>query len=333
MKNLIFITVLIAAFTSTFMMSCESKKTSSKVDVILDTDANNELDDQHALAYMMLNDDFFNILGITINATRNGGDISEHYKEAERIVKLCNRQNYINIIPGAEKSFEEIKNNIDSPNFDGKMAVDFIIDSAKKYSPNNKLTIIAIGKLTNIALAFKKDPSIIKNIRLLWLGSNYPSLGEYNLEDDVQSMNYVLNTDVHFELIPCRYNEDSGTDAVKVSLDEIKNIMPGLGPKSNTIIEGRHGNQFNCFGDYSVNLLENYLKTHPNNTQSRPLFDMAAVAIVKNPQWATSKMIPCPIMENNVWIENKNNRKIIIWEYFNKDEIISDFYKTMRTKK
>ena len=53
--------------------------------IILDTDANNELDDQHALAYLFFNEDVFDIKGITVNTTYNGGDINKHYEEAIRI--------------------------------------------------------------------------------------------------------------------------------------------------------------------------------------------------------------------------------------------------------
>jgi hypothetical protein len=57
---------------------------------------------------------------------------------------------------------------------------------------------------------------------------------------------------------------------------------------------------------------------------------MAAVAIVKNPGWAKSSVIPCPVMVDEKWIEQpENTRKITIWEDFDKDEIMNDFYKTM----
>ena len=84
---------------------CKKTEDSRKIDIIFDTDANNELDDQHALAYLMLNDDVFNILGITTNATRNGGNIEEHYKEAERGIRLCNREESIKLMIVAEGSF------------------------------------------------------------------------------------------------------------------------------------------------------------------------------------------------------------------------------------
>jgi hypothetical protein len=61
-----------------------------KIRVILDTDANNELDDQHAIAYLLFNGQVFDVEGITVNRTRNGGDIQAQYAEALRVVQLCN---------------------------------------------------------------------------------------------------------------------------------------------------------------------------------------------------------------------------------------------------
>ena len=79
-----------------------------------------------------------------------------------------------------------------------------------------KLIIIAVGKLTNVALALEKEPSISKNIRLVWLGANYPEPGEYNLDNDIPSMNYLLESDIPFEMVTVRYGKPSGTDAVRV---------------------------------------------------------------------------------------------------------------------
>jgi hypothetical protein len=57
---------------------------------------------------------------------------------------------------------------------------------------------------------------------------------------------------------------------------------------------------------------------------------MAAVAIVKNPAWAKAKQIPAPMLRNNVWVERPGNpRKITVWENFDQDKIMADFYRTM----
>ena len=58
---------------------------------------------------------------------------------------------------------------------------------------------------------------------------------------------------------------------------------------------------------------------------------MAAVAIVKNPDWAEPIHASSSIMVNKKWIEEPNNpRKIIIWENFEVEKILSDFQSTMK---
>mgnify|MGYP001383769132 FL=1 len=80
-----------------------------KVALIFDTDANNEIDDQHALAYLFYNSDTFDIKGITVNATVNGGSIEEHYEEAKRIMQLCGWYAKTPLISGANKNFKTIE--------------------------------------------------------------------------------------------------------------------------------------------------------------------------------------------------------------------------------
>ena len=48
---------------------------SNRIRVLLDTDANNEIDDQHAIAYLLLSGASFFVEGLTVNRTDNGGDI------------------------------------------------------------------------------------------------------------------------------------------------------------------------------------------------------------------------------------------------------------------
>lgn len=318
-----------------FFVSCDSSNpkteaasTTNTLSVIFDTDANNELDDQHALAYLFSNRDYFDIKAVTVNATRNGGDIRGHYEEAERIMKLFKVTEDFPLLKGANKSFTDIRSDLEKPIFDGYEAVDFIISESQKHT-QDKLVVIAVGKLTNLALALQKEPSIANNIRLVWLGANFPEPGEYNLEDDIPSMNYVLETNIEFEMVTVRYGKPSGTDAVKVTQQEVNAKMPDLGPKIETPIVGRHGGEFDNFGDYSVNLFT-HIDYH-GDPPSRALFDMAAVAIVKNPEWAKTAVIPCPIMINEEWVDRpSNDRKITIWENFDKEAILSDFYESLK---
>ena len=67
------------------------------------------------------------------------------------------------------------------------------MESARKQE-KRKLVLIAIGKLTNVALALEKAPAIAGKIRLVWLGSNYPEPGEYNLINDTSALQYLLHS-------------------------------------------------------------------------------------------------------------------------------------------
>lgn len=327
MKHLLYLCFAAIIFSCTFTPTetTDSKSDPQKVRVVFDTDANNELDDQHALAYLFYNQETFDIEGITVNATRNGGDIEGHYNEAERIMKLCEVDGKIPLIRGANANFTDIQDSVTNAEFDGSAAVDFIID--KSQNTDNKLVVIAVGKLTNVALALKKDPSLANRIKVVWLGSNYPEPGEYNQDNDTTSMNFVLNTNVPFEMVTVRYGKPSGTDAVRVTKTEAAQKMPGLGPDISTPITGRHGGEFTNFGDYSANLFE-HIDYH-GDPPARAMFDMVAVAILKNSNWAEKKEIPSPILIDNQWVERpENSRKIIVWENFDAKSVMEDFYQS-----
>ncbi len=300
----------------------------ARIRVLLDTDANNELDDQHAIAYMLFNGQVFDVEGITVNRTRAGGDITEHYAEAERVVRLANLHGRIPLHRGASGSFEQIAGQLGQPDYDGAAAVRFIIERAHARD-RRRLVLLPVGKLTNIALALKKDPSIAGKVRVVWLGSNYPERGEYNKENDAESLTYILEeTDVPFEIVTVRYGKPSGTDAVRASLEQIRAKMPGKGPRISPPVTGREGGTYATFGDYSVALFER-IELH-GDPPSRALFDMAAVAIVKNPAWASARRIPAPKLEAKGWVDRPDHpRTIIVWEHFDSAAIIGDFYASM----
>jgi len=328
MKNATYFLSLI--FTLSITGGCTkngSGENDSRIQVIFDTDANNELDDQHALAYLLLNDTTFNVLGITVNATSSGGPVEEHLMEAQRVVDLVGWTDKVQVYKGANSNFKEIRDYLDQQKFDGSDAVNFIIKEARK-KRKEPLVLLPVGKLTNIALALDKDPSIAGKVRIVWLGSNYPAPGEYNLENDTAALNFILNTEVPFEMATVRYGETSGTADVKVKRRDIYVRMPGLGPVVEQPVTGRHGGTFTCFGDYSVDLFRHI--TSLEDGCYRSLFDMAAVAIVKDPSWAETVEVPAPLYIGNAWVEQPgNDRTIGIRENFNREAILDDFYATL----
>ncbi len=299
------------------------------VRVILDTDANNELDDQHAMAYLLFNGDHFDLAGITVNRTHSGGPLESHMEEARRVVRLTGLEGKVRVIPGADASFEAIRPSLGEAAFDGHEAVRFIVEEARKAGPEGIL-LLPIGKLTNIALALALDPSIAGKVRILWLGSNYPDPGEYNQDNDEEALRYLLDADVAFEIALVRYGQPSGTDAVRVTPAQVMDRFAGLGPEVSPAVEGRHGGTFTRFGDYSVSLFEGIdLHGFP---PARALFDLAAVAIAKEPAWAEPRRIPAPQLgPDGRWVERPGNgRTIVLWEHFQDEAIIDDFVRALR---
>jgi len=305
----------------------EKKEYSNKIKVLIDTDANNELDDQHALAYAFLNEEVFDVIGVTVNNTRNGDGIQGQYDEAERIIQLFNKVDEIPLLKGAEKSYTEIATAITQSTFDGHEAVDFIISEAMKVK-DEKLVLVPVGKLTNIALAFLKEPRIIKKVRVVWLGANYPEPGEYNLNNDITSVNPVIESGAPFEMVTVRYGKPTGSDAVRITPQQVDENLKGKGPGSNYTITGRHGGEFNNFGDYSANLFA-HIDLH-GTPPSRAMFDMVALAVIKNESWGEKNEIPAPKLVGNGWEEQPgNSTKIVIWENFDGDAIIGDLFDLM----
>jgi hypothetical protein len=316
--------LLTAALVAVWALPLEA---SGRIRVVLDTDANNEVDDQHAIAYLLFNGGTFDVEGITVNRTQNGGDLGQHYAEAVRVVQLCGLRDRIPVRRGASGSFEAIRGSVGRAGFDGAEAVDFILERARARD-DRRLVLLAVGKLTNVALALARDPGIASRLRVVWLGSNYPEPGEYNQVNDEPAVNYVLDSRVDFEIALVRYGKPSGTDAVRASLADVRRLLPGKGPRVAPPVAGRHGGTFACFGDYSVNLFE-HIELH-GDPPSRALFDMAAAAIVKQPAWARSTAVPAPTLRDGKWVDRpENRRRIALWGDFDRAAIIEDFYQSV----
>ncbi|MBX2898951.1 MAG: hypothetical protein KF775_04850, partial [Cyclobacteriaceae bacterium] len=74
---------LILVFVLLMGCSVPQKEPAPKIRVVFDTDTNNELDDQHALAYLLFNQEIFKIEAITINTTSSGESVEIDHPNPE----------------------------------------------------------------------------------------------------------------------------------------------------------------------------------------------------------------------------------------------------------
>lgn len=87
-------------------------------------------------------------------------------------------------------------------------AVDFIIDTLRR-EPAGTVTLVALGPLTNIALAFEKAPDIIARVpQLVMMGGAYFEVGnitptaEFNIYVDPEAAQIVLASGVDLVMLP-----------------------------------------------------------------------------------------------------------------------------------
>lgn len=177
-------------------------------DLILDTDILNEIDDQFALTYLICllkKYKDYKLHAITIapfdpsfylKINDKNYAMIQSKLEAEKILEMLNYK--CDVLIGCNDYIDYLGNNYNN------IAVDRIIKTAKKV---NKLKIIAIGCLTNIAFAILKQPDISSKLDITWLGGNsldYISNVEFNLKQDSKAVNIVLQSDATITIIPAR---------------------------------------------------------------------------------------------------------------------------------
>ncbi|MCL2816184.1 MAG: nucleoside hydrolase, partial [Oscillospiraceae bacterium] len=141
-------------------------------DVILDTDAYNEIDDQFAIAYMIANRGRLNVKAIYAAPFHNGRSsgpedgMEKSYGEIKKVLSLIGGTEQIEVFKGSGRYLSDEKTPVISS------AAEHLAKLAQNYSASAPLYVVAIGAITNIASAILIYPKITDNIVVVWLGGN-----------------------------------------------------------------------------------------------------------------------------------------------------------------
>ncbi len=176
--------------------------------IVLDTDIGDDIDDALALA-LALNSPEIELLGITTVF----GDTQKRAQLAMHILHTFGRQD-IPIAVGVGKPLQqysspstvtqtEVLDNkqYDEDTFSTFSGPEFIVQQALEHA--EKLTLVCIGPLTNVALALLIEPRIAKAIgRIVMMGgSSGMPLPERNVRSDVQAAHMILSSGIPITLI------------------------------------------------------------------------------------------------------------------------------------
>lgn len=270
--------------------------------VILDTDMANQVDDQFALTYLLNSSDVIELEAITIapfsklNTIEEGTELS--YETTLKILELMNKSEYQN------KVFKGATNYINN-DYKTNMAVEKIIEICLK---NKETTIIAIGAITNIALAIALEPKIIDRINVVWLGGNEITFNDNSGTNfkDIRAVKMIFESNVKLTVIPC------------------KNVASNL---ITTIYELEHYMKRTSINTF---LLDNLIKCDKNIYEkgvSKVLWDLSAVAYIINESWFTSEEISCyNILDDGSYEVTQNNHKVTFIKSLDRDKIFGDFF-------
>ncbi len=289
-----------------------------KVDVVLDTDAYNEIDDQFAICYMIKSAQKFSVKGICAAPFLNSKSISptdgmnKSYDEILKLLKLANKEELKQIVfKGSENYLPNETTPVESD------AADFMAELAKNYSPENPLYIVAIGAITNVASAILKNPEMKENCVVVWLGGHATHItaaaSEFNMKQDIAAARVVFGCGIPLIQLPCR----GVVDRFATSKYELQHWLKGKNALCDYLCEN------------TVTEAESYAKGKP---WTRVIWDVTAVAWLLNEEskFMKDRLIPAPNPEYDYHYACSEDRHLIRYVYeIRRDALFADLFKVL----
>lgn len=236
-------------------------------DVILDTDAFNEIDDQFAIAYMIKSSEKLNVKGICAapffnsNSDSPKDGMEKSYDEIKKLLNLMDKGDIIqNVFKGSDRYLTDEKTPVESD------AARFIADLASEYSADKPLYIVSIGAITNVASAILMNPEIVDKTVVVWLGGHsleYYDTKEFNMMQDVAAARVIFGCGVPLVQLPCM----GVVDVFRMSKSELEYWLKGNNKLADYLAEN------------TISAAEKYASGKP---WSRVIWDVTAVAWLLN---------------------------------------------------
>jgi len=280
-----------------------------KIDVVLDTDAYNEIDDQFAIAYLLRSKERLNTKAIyaapffNANSTGPKHGMEQSYDEILKLLDLLGEKK--DVFRGSESFLADETTPVISP------AAKDLAERAEKYSPENPLYVVAIGAITNVASAILLNPAVAQNTVVVWLGGHalhFHDTREFNMFQDVAAARVVMKSGVPFVMLPCM----GVVSAFTLSKPEIEYWLKGKGALADYL------------ADHTIEAADSYAK---GSVWTRCIWDVTAVAWLLNDsdRFMLSRLEPTPIPTyDNYYASNPNGLPIRYVYHINRDVLMND---------
>jgi len=310
-----------------------------RVDVVIDTDAGNEIDDQFAIVWAFLRPDRVRVEAVTAcpfahdverqlagpgtagldkrayasrMATPTGfpklhpaEGVRLAHAEIVRIFGLLGESTGERVALGAERYLPGPETPVESD------AAEVLIDLARR-DRARPLQVLAIGCATNIASALLLAPDIAPRIVVSWT-SAYPSFwpypnASYNLAQDLHAARVLFESGVPLVYLPGYYVGEE----LRVSLPEIEAHVARHGP----------------VGAYLAEIYRAWGAAAHRPGASKVLWDLINVAWIVEPSWLATDLVQSPSLGVDLrWVHHPPGRHVMREAIdVDRDSIMSDLF-------
>ncbi|MBQ8387601.1 MAG: nucleoside hydrolase [Clostridia bacterium] len=288
------------------------------VDVILDTDTFNEADDQFAVALALRSPEKINMLGFTVapffnsNSTSPEDGMLKSYDEMMRLLTLDGREDMKkNVYRGSRTYLPDEKTPVESD------AANFIAETAKRYSPEKPLYVVAIGAGTNVASAILKAPEAMReNTVIVWLSGHareWPDTAEFNMRQDIAAARVIFGCGAPVVQLPCM----GVVSAFVTTKHEMEHWLKGKNP----------------IADYLYRFVTDEMDKHvPDLAWSRCIWDVTAVGWLLNEdnRFMKSYLATSPIVQyDNHYSFDPARHPICYVYHIKRDQLFTEFFRKL----
>jgi inosine-uridine nucleoside N-ribohydrolase len=190
----------------------------ARIPVVLSTDVGNEIDDQWAITYLLLQPRF-EVLGVmSVHApsiSAPAGQTSYHIL-VDVVENRLAMSTHPPLVEGGSQPMQDAKTPRTSP------AVRFLIEISRRFTRDNRLTVLMIGAATDVASAILTDPTIVDRVRVVQMGFPDEKGGEeFNIANDVHAVQAILDSKVPLVIGPgnvCRASLSLSLDQARAML-------------------------------------------------------------------------------------------------------------------
>lgn len=326
------------------------------VDVVIDTDAYNEVDDQFAIAWALSAPERLNVQAVYAApfcskalqmlmpvsdemlrrsphyAETPGEGMEKSYQEILKLFSLLGERAEGRVFRGSPCYL-----GVDGQPVESEAARD-LVQKALSKSAGERLYVLAIGAATNVASAILMEPRIIDKITVVWLGGQplyYKSAREFNLMQDLAASRCLLDCGVPLVLIPC-IGVSSHLTLTCPEIDELLMGKSKVGSYLGGIVK-------DTFRAESIPMSDRFMKmaylrdmddvpaesanayTARATAWSHIVWDISTVGYLMNPNWCASTLTPSPMLTDEMtWRFDSKRHPIRICHYVSRNHMFGD---------